>query len=355
MAAGKPPTGRSGICGSWRRPRRAAAGTRPRARSRRRRRAKLDDGIEVYNVEGAGGTLGLSQLVSKDSGDPYQLMMTGLVMLGAIETNGSDVDRSTDDADRDADHRVRGDRRAGQVEVQVAQGPRRRLQARPGLDPLGGRLGGRHRPAAGRASSRGRSAPTPRRPSTSRTPAAARRTRRSSPARSTPASPGCRSSSTRSRRARCALLAVSSPVDTEIGGKQAADDQGPGHRPRADQLARARRAARDLRRRARRGSPGGSRRCSRRRSGRRTSSATTGRRSSRPAPSSTTSWRPSRSACRASSGTLRDRQVIGARGFGGVLLAASASILIARHLDRRAATAGRRAGRGSLRWSSRAC
>jgi len=35
--------------------------------------------------------LGLSQLVSKDHGDPYELMMTGLVMLGAIETNGSDV------------------------------------------------------------------------------------------------------------------------------------------------------------------------------------------------------------------------------------------------------------------------
>ena len=35
--------------------------------------------------------MGLAQLVSKDSGDPYQLMMTGLVMLGAIETNGSDV------------------------------------------------------------------------------------------------------------------------------------------------------------------------------------------------------------------------------------------------------------------------
>ena len=55
------------------------------------RDAKLDDGIEVYNVEGAGGTLGLSQLVSKDSGDPYELMMTGQVMLGAIETNRSDV------------------------------------------------------------------------------------------------------------------------------------------------------------------------------------------------------------------------------------------------------------------------
>ena len=61
------------------------------------REAKLDDGIEVFNVEGAGGTLGLSQLVSKDNGDPYQLMMTGLVMMGAIETNGSQIglDRTT--------------------------------------------------------------------------------------------------------------------------------------------------------------------------------------------------------------------------------------------------------------------
>jgi putative tricarboxylic transport membrane protein len=56
------------------------------------RDAELDDGIEVFNVDGAGGTLGLSQLVSKASGDPYELMMTGLVMIGAIETNRSQVD-----------------------------------------------------------------------------------------------------------------------------------------------------------------------------------------------------------------------------------------------------------------------
>jgi putative tricarboxylic transport membrane protein len=73
----------------------AAAGggwdTTARAFQKASRDSKLDKGVEVFNVEGAGGTLGLSQLVSKDSGDPYQLMMTGLVMLGAIETNGSDV------------------------------------------------------------------------------------------------------------------------------------------------------------------------------------------------------------------------------------------------------------------------
>jgi putative tricarboxylic transport membrane protein len=52
------------------------------------------EGAEVYNVPGAGGTLGLSQLVSKNEGDPNQLMVMGLVMLGAIETNQSSVDLS---------------------------------------------------------------------------------------------------------------------------------------------------------------------------------------------------------------------------------------------------------------------
>jgi putative tricarboxylic transport membrane protein len=51
-------------------------------------------GAEVYNVPGAGGTLGLSQLVTKQEGDPNQLMVMGLVMLGAIETNQSSVNLS---------------------------------------------------------------------------------------------------------------------------------------------------------------------------------------------------------------------------------------------------------------------
>lgn len=55
------------------------------------REAKLGDGAEVYNVPGAGGTLGLSQLISKQQGNADQLMVMGLVMLGAIETNKSAV------------------------------------------------------------------------------------------------------------------------------------------------------------------------------------------------------------------------------------------------------------------------
>lgn len=41
---------------------------------------------EVYNVEGAGGTIGLSQFV-RHSGEPTELMVTGLIMVGAIQRN----------------------------------------------------------------------------------------------------------------------------------------------------------------------------------------------------------------------------------------------------------------------------
>ncbi|GIG69130.1 C4-dicarboxylate ABC transporter substrate-binding protein [Phytomonospora endophytica] len=47
--------------------------------------------VEVYNVEGAAGTLGLAQLVTKNEGDPHQLMVMGLVMIGGVVTNKSPV------------------------------------------------------------------------------------------------------------------------------------------------------------------------------------------------------------------------------------------------------------------------
>ncbi len=46
---------------------------------------------EVYNVGGAGGTIGLSQLAQLD-GQVNQLMVMGLVMVGAIAANQPDVD-----------------------------------------------------------------------------------------------------------------------------------------------------------------------------------------------------------------------------------------------------------------------
>jgi putative tricarboxylic transport membrane protein len=54
----------------------------------------VDKGVEVYNVPGAGGTIGLSQLSSKQAGKSNELMVMGLVMLGAIQTNESPVDLS---------------------------------------------------------------------------------------------------------------------------------------------------------------------------------------------------------------------------------------------------------------------
>lgn len=49
------------------------------------------DGVEVYNVEGAGGSVGIAQLANDEKGNDHQLMMMGLVMVGAIATNQSPV------------------------------------------------------------------------------------------------------------------------------------------------------------------------------------------------------------------------------------------------------------------------
>ncbi|MER6945291.1 tripartite tricarboxylate transporter substrate binding protein [Nonomuraea sp. NPDC000554] len=52
----------------------------------------VDQPVEVFNVVGAGGTVGLSQLVNKGKGDAHQWMVTGLVMVGAIVQNKAATD-----------------------------------------------------------------------------------------------------------------------------------------------------------------------------------------------------------------------------------------------------------------------
>ena len=47
--------------------------------------------VEVTNVPGAGGTVGLAQFVAESSGDPTKLIVGGYVMVGAILTNASPV------------------------------------------------------------------------------------------------------------------------------------------------------------------------------------------------------------------------------------------------------------------------
>ncbi|MGD9711530.1 MAG: Bug family tripartite tricarboxylate transporter substrate binding protein [Thermomicrobiales bacterium] len=55
----------------------------------------VDQSVEVFNVEGAGGTIGLAQLVSDNGGDPHTLMVMGMVMIGAIGLNQADVGLDT--------------------------------------------------------------------------------------------------------------------------------------------------------------------------------------------------------------------------------------------------------------------
>ncbi len=64
--------------------------------------------VEVFNVEGAGGTIGLAQLASTESGQGDLLMMMGLVMTGAVLTNDSAVtlDQATPIASLTAEYEV---------------------------------------------------------------------------------------------------------------------------------------------------------------------------------------------------------------------------------------------------------
>jgi putative tricarboxylic transport membrane protein len=52
--------------------------------------AKLtDQSVEVINREGGGGATGLAELTTNDKGDPYSLMIGGLVMIGALKQANS--------------------------------------------------------------------------------------------------------------------------------------------------------------------------------------------------------------------------------------------------------------------------
>jgi putative tricarboxylic transport membrane protein len=52
---------------------------------------KLARTVQVVNVPGAGGSVGLAQLINAAKGDPHQLMVNGFVMVGALLTNRSAV------------------------------------------------------------------------------------------------------------------------------------------------------------------------------------------------------------------------------------------------------------------------
>ncbi|HEX7000064.1 MAG TPA: tripartite tricarboxylate transporter substrate-binding protein [Trueperaceae bacterium] len=80
--------------------------------SRAMQAALMDAGIvnqvEVFNVPGAGGTIGLAQLATSEAGNGDILMMMGLVMVGSILTSDAQVglDQSTPIARLTAEYEV---------------------------------------------------------------------------------------------------------------------------------------------------------------------------------------------------------------------------------------------------------
>ena len=52
---------------------------------------KISSSVQVVNVPGAGGTIGLAQFASQNKGNPNALIVGGYVMVGAILTNQSPV------------------------------------------------------------------------------------------------------------------------------------------------------------------------------------------------------------------------------------------------------------------------
>lgn len=54
----------------------------------------ISGNVQVTNVPGAGGTIGLAQFVNQARGNPEDLIVGGYVMVGAILTNQSPVDLS---------------------------------------------------------------------------------------------------------------------------------------------------------------------------------------------------------------------------------------------------------------------
>ncbi len=53
---------------------------------------EISGNVQVVNVPGAGGTIGLAQFVNQARGNPENLIVGGYVMVGAILTNQSPVD-----------------------------------------------------------------------------------------------------------------------------------------------------------------------------------------------------------------------------------------------------------------------
>ena len=85
-------------------------------------------GVQITNVGGAGGTVGLPQFLNQWKGQGNALMVAGMVMVGAIIANKSPRQARSGDADRPPHRRISRPRRSRPVAVQDRQGCRRRAQ-----------------------------------------------------------------------------------------------------------------------------------------------------------------------------------------------------------------------------------
>ena len=75
--------------------------------------------VQVMNVPGAGGTIGLAQFANQDAGNPDALIVGGYVMVGAILTNNAPVTLAAVTPHRPADGGIRGDRRSHRLAAAV--------------------------------------------------------------------------------------------------------------------------------------------------------------------------------------------------------------------------------------------
>ena len=102
-------------------------------------------GVQITNVGGAGGAVGLPQFLNQWRGQGNALMVAGMVMVGAHRQQEPGQARAGD-ADCAPHRRVPGSGRAGAVAVQEREGFCRRAEGRPHQGAGRRRLGRRLRP-----------------------------------------------------------------------------------------------------------------------------------------------------------------------------------------------------------------
>ena len=126
-------------------------------------RAGLVHTASVENIPGAAGTIGLARFIGAERGRGDVVMVSGLIMVSAIVTNGSPVTLREVTPLATADGRVRSDRGSRGLAAAFAAGPHPHVQGTARVHLVGRRVGGRQRSDPGRARrKRGRRAATAR-------------------------------------------------------------------------------------------------------------------------------------------------------------------------------------------------